>query len=83
MIFIQSRFQSLGVMFKEGFIEPELLYKIYSPHTIMLTWEHYLPNLVSRRKELNDPNLHSDFEYLYNETKKRYPDIIPKKRDFE
>jgi len=83
MIFIQSRFQSIGVMLREGFIEPELLFKIYSPHMIMVTWEHYLPNIIFKRKEVNDPNLHSDFEYLYKETKKRFPDIIAKTRDFE
>jgi hypothetical protein len=62
MIFIQARFQSLGIMLKEKIIDPDLLYKIYSPHSILATWEHYEPNVLARREEINDPNLLSEFE---------------------
>jgi hypothetical protein len=82
MIFIQARFQSLGVMLKEKIIEPDLLYKIYTPNSILVTWEHYRPNFLARREETNDPNLWSEFEFLYNETKKRFPNIKPSTRDF-
>ena len=77
MIFIRTRYQSLGVMLKEKVIEPDLLYKIYTPSSILFTWEHYRENVLARRVETNDPNQLSEFEYLYEETKKRYPDITP------
>jgi len=83
MIFIQSRFQSLGVMLKEKIIDPDLLYRIYTPFSILVTWEHYKSNVLARREEINDPNLWSEFEYLYEETKKRFPNIITKTRDLE
>ena len=81
MIFIQARFQSLGVMLKEKIIDPELLYRIYQPSSILATWEHYRPNVLARREELNDPNLMSEFESLYNATREKYPNVIPKTRD--
>ena len=83
MIFIQARFQSLGIMLKEKIIDPDLLYMIYQPHSILATWEHYRPNVIARREEIKDPNLLKEFEYLYDETKKRFPDVIPKTRDFD
>jgi hypothetical protein len=81
MIFIQNRFQSLGIMLKDKIIDPDLLYRIYQPNSILVTWEHYRPNILARREEINDPNILSDFEYLYNETVKRFPDIDPRTRD--
>ena len=77
VLFIQARFQSIGVMLKEKLIEPELLYKIYTPNLILITWEHYRRKLLTRRAEVNDPTMWGEFEYLYEETKKRYPDVTP------
>jgi hypothetical protein len=81
MIFIQNRFQSLGIMLKDKIIDPDLLYRIYQPNSILVTWEHYRPNILARREEINDPNILGDFEYLYNETVKRFPDIEARTRD--
>ena len=75
MIFIRQRYQSLGIMLKEGAVEPSLLYKIHPPHSIIVAWEHFKLNTFARRAEINDPTHMSEFEYLYNETKKRFPDI--------
>jgi len=83
MIFIRVRFQSLGVLLKEKAISPDLLFKIYTPNSIMLTWEHYKINVMTRRIELNEPTHMSEFEYLYNETKRRFPNVIVKKRQIE
>ena len=83
MIFIRSRFQNLGAMLREKIIDPDLLFKIYPPNAIMITWEHMKPNIMARRDELNDPTSMSEFEYLYDETKKRFPNLIPKTREYE
>lgn len=77
MLYIQARYQSIGVMLKEKMIDPDLLYKIYTPNSIVTTWEHYRIKLLSRREEVGDPGMWREFEYLYEETKKRYPDITP------
>jgi hypothetical protein len=82
-IFIRNRFQNLGVMLKEGVVDSDLLYKIHTPSSIIITWEHYKPNILARRIENNDPNHMIEFEYLYNETKKRYPEITPTRREHE
>jgi len=77
MIFIQARFQSLGAMLKDNTIDSDLLHSYYAPISILNTWKHYEQNIISRREELNNPILLGDFEYLYNETIKKNPDIIP------
>ena len=75
MIFIQTRYQNLGLMLKEKVMEPELLFRIYQPRSIMIAWEHYEDNIKYRRETSKNPTLLDGFEYLYNETKNRYPDI--------
>ena len=83
MIFIQLRFQNLGIMLRDKIIDPDLLFRMYQPSSILASWEHYLPNVLARREELNEPDLLKEFEYLYNETKKRFPDVKPGRRELE
>ena len=75
MIFVQTRYQNIGLMLKEKVIYPDLLFRIYQPGSIMMAWEHYEGNIRHRREIANDPTLLDGFEYLYGEAKKRYPDI--------
>ena len=76
MAFLQSRLQSLGVMLRERVIDPDLLYQIFTPVSILNAWEHYKANIEARRERLNDPTLFEAFEYLSDETRKRYPDLV-------
>ena len=74
--FISARYQSVGVMLRENMIDPDILYQIFSPRAIMSLWEKS-EHLVKDNREINNYSTYMDaFEYLYKETKKRYPDIL-------
>ncbi len=75
MLFLQTRYQNIGLMLKEDVIDPDLLFNIYQPRSIMVAWEHYEPNIRYRREVTNNPKLLEWFEYLYLEVKKRAPHI--------
>lgn len=76
MTFLRNRYQMLGLMLKENYIESDLLFRMYNPKSIMHAWTHYEKNINDRRTSNNQPYLFSDFEYLANEAKKRHPEII-------
>jgi hypothetical protein len=80
MIFLQTRYQNIGLMLKESIIEPDLLFQIYQPDSVLSAWEQYEVNIRYRREFTNDPTYQSGFEYLYVEAKKRYPDISTRER---
>jgi hypothetical protein len=73
--YIQMNYNIVGSMLKQGIIDPDLLYQITGPRRLMLVWET-IENIVQNYREtFNDPTFVESFEYLYNETKKRFPDI--------
>jgi hypothetical protein len=74
--FLSTRYQQVGIMLKENMMDPDLLYQIFNPRFIMRFWEKIEKNIRSHREGNNHPTHLAAFEYLYNETKKRYPDII-------
>ena len=73
MVFLQNRYQNLGIMVREKVVDPELLFQIFNPMSIISAWEHYRENIESRRKSGNQPSLFDAFEYLAEEARKRYP----------
>jgi hypothetical protein len=81
-IFLGTRYQNLGLMLQEGKIDPDLLFKIYAPRTIMQIWEKISFMETITRERFNDPSHYAAFEYLYNEAKKRYPDIQTRQYGF-
>ena len=76
-IFIGTRYQNLGLLLKEKMVEPELLFQVFSPRSIMKFWERFEWHESLLRERANDPDHYEAFEYLYNEAKKRFPDINP------
>lgn len=68
-------FNSLGLLFKRGMIDSELLFSIYAPNVIIFTWDKVAPVVKGNREIYNYPGLYSGFEYLFNEARKLYPDI--------
>jgi hypothetical protein len=77
MAFLQNRYQSLGVMLREKIVDPDLLFQMFNPGSIITAWEHYRDNILARRKSRNQPALFEGFEYLAEEARKRYPEITP------
>jgi len=79
--FISTRYQNVGVMLREKMIDQKLLYQTFSPRAIISLWEKS-EHLVRDNRETNKYTTYMDaFEYLYNETKKRFPDIITWQRE--
>ena len=70
------RARLIGIMLKEGTIDAEMVFKIYSPHSVMRAWEKMSPIFIVARESRNMPEHREGFEYLFNEAKRMYPDII-------
>ena len=77
-IFLGTRYHNLGLMLQQEKIDPDLMFKIFTPRTIMQIWEKFEVIELNTREAFNDPSHYAPFEYLYNEAKKRYPDIQAK-----
>jgi hypothetical protein len=71
-MYIMRQYTLAGLHLKEG-ADPDLLFQLYPPYSIITLWERFEP--VFRRQR--DPNVWGPFEYLYTEAKKRYPDVTP------
>jgi hypothetical protein len=76
-IFVGTRYHNIGLLLKEGLIDPELVFEIFNPMVIIQLWEKILPIEKETRRRNNHPKHYDAFEYLYEEAKKRYPDITP------
>ena len=68
-------FNSVGLLYKRGMIDSELLFSVYAPHVIMFTWEKVSPVVMGNRQLFNYPGLYAGFEFLNDEARKQYPDI--------
>ena len=73
---IAMRFDLIGIMLKEGTIDAEMVFKIYSPHSVMRAWEKMSPIFDVARESRNMPEHREGFEYLFNEAKRMHPEII-------
>jgi len=73
--YLTIRYNNVGLMLKEKMMDPELLFQIFSPRFIMRLWEFSKEVIYDNRTKNNFPTYMAAFEYLYNETKKRFPDI--------
>lgn len=60
---------------KEKMIDPDILYQLYKPRTILTAWSKIENTITVLRKRFNDPNRNTGFEYLVKETIKRHPNI--------
>ena len=73
--YLHMRFNNLGVVLKEKMMDPDIFYQLFPPMQTMSIWERIENIIKDYRKRTNDTTYNEAFEYLYNETKKRYPDI--------
>jgi hypothetical protein len=64
-----------GYILKKGIIDIEDIHNYQAPFTIITVWEKFKPIIEDRRIQYNYPEMWGSFEYLYNETKKRYPKL--------
>jgi hypothetical protein len=80
--YTMRNFHLAGLLLMENNEEADLIFKLYPPQAIMGMWEQYKPIIMRTRETRNNPEHLSAFEYLYNEAKKRYPNIKPQWEDF-
>jgi len=73
--FMIHRYNNYGILLREGIIDSKILFEFNIPSSIIRLWEKVEPIILQRRLDLNHPEIYSAFEYLYNETKKQYPDL--------
>jgi hypothetical protein len=65
-----------GLYLREG-ADPDLIFELYPASAVMSLWELYEPIVLERRRKNNDPDRYRPLEELYQEAKKRYPNITP------
>jgi hypothetical protein len=72
--YVFESYNLAGVSLKRG-ADPDLIFQLYRTGSIIQLWEMYEPMTKWWRERTNDPSFREPFEYLYNEAKKRRPEI--------
>ena len=73
--YVQVRYNNLGVMLKQKMMDPDLFYQVFPTGNIIRFWEKMENIILDYRETTKDVTYNEGFEYLYNEAKKRFPDI--------
>ena len=72
-----SHYNSLGALMKDGLADPDQIFQLYLPYSVMYIWEKFLPVMMRNRimpsGEVHNPDAYKGFELLYLEAKRRYP----------
>ena len=61
-------FDTLGLLLRRGLVDIELISGLFLMESI---WQKMKPYVEGKRKRANEQRIFSNFEYLYNEMKKR------------
>jgi hypothetical protein len=67
---VTTFWEGVAVLFKRKVIDITMIEDLFG-NNIARVWEKVKPGVVKMRQQFNDPTICSDFEYLYNEWKKR------------
>ena len=70
---LQDKLSAWGFLLREGMIDIEFIGRLHNPSFIQYWWESNEPIYMESRKTQNNPDLWTDFEFLYNAIKKKYP----------
>ncbi|WP_455279326.1 DUF4760 domain-containing protein, partial [[Eubacterium] cellulosolvens] len=73
-LFIMATYNLAGISLKRG-VDPDLIFQLYNPNAVNQLWELYEPVVKGIREANNFPLFLEPLEYLYNEAKKRQPEI--------
>jgi hypothetical protein len=74
-LYIRSVFNFAGLLLKEEGTDPDLIFQLYAPPAIIGFWERHELVIKEVRVRFNYPSYWEPFEYLYNEAKRRHPEI--------
>jgi len=67
LLSVINSFLVMGLLLQKKLVDPEIL----SHLPVFMTWNKVKPIVEGVRKETNDPGWYEEFEYLYNELKRR------------
>ena len=67
LLSVINSFTIVGLLLQKKLVDPEIL----SHLPVSMTWNKVKPIVEGVRRETNDQNWYEEFEYLYNEVKKR------------
>jgi len=67
-----------GILLKERMADANLIFQLYPPMSIINVWEQFEPVVRYTRESRKSPALFEPFEFIYNEAKKRHPEILPR-----
>ena len=73
--YVQVRYNNLGVMLKHEMMDPDLFYEVFPTGNIIRFWEKMEDIILDYRRRTQDLTYNEGLEYLYNEARKRFPDI--------
>ena len=76
-------FNSVGLLYKNRMLGSDLIFSVYAPHFVIVTWEKVSPVVKGSREIFNYYELYAGFEHLYNEAKRLYPDIRGREESFQ
>jgi hypothetical protein len=71
MIEVCWYFEGVGQLLRDGLIDVRLVDAMYSDRVIRL-WEKAFPIVLELRESYRNPDYYGNWEYLYDELKKRH-----------
>lgn len=67
LLSVINSFTIIGLLLQKKLVDPELVNHL----PVLMTWNKVKPVIEGVRRESNDPSWYVEFEYLYDEMKKR------------
>lgn len=80
-VYIMRQYSMAGILLKENMANADLIYQLYPAQAVIRLWEQFEPVILDVREKRNSPTHLEDFEFLYMEAKKRYPEILSYKHE--
>ena len=74
-LYITRIYNLAGIMLQERATDAELIFKLFDPVAFIRVWEQFSPIIQHNRMTSNHEKFYEPFEYIYNEAKRRYPNI--------
>ena len=75
-LMIERSYNAVGILLQENMVSADIIFKLYPAQSIIRLWEQFLPITLSARDLYKKPDHLEAFEFLYNEAKRRYPDLV-------
>ena len=72
---IQNSLNHWGFLYREGIISLNFIERLHNPWHIIRFWETFKPLLINEREVMGNSEVYKDLEYLYDELKKKYPNL--------